>query len=257
MSAGHSGQDQRKTHGGVLVTRPIARVPRRPSTGGSSGCAPRPHVLCRPSSPGPGGGSRTPLSPSLSRALEKVASFGLWLWSGLAHRCPDAWPARESPASRGVEGLAALALAGSPRGPSLLPGSQMGLLAGALPAAARLEDAPRPPSAAPRVRAGIQGLGCPCAAWLPGRGQRAAGEEPRASGGCRNPLRHTSGRWGDPYLGTKPGSTSLLVKEEPLGEGGTEPRAQAHRHRLEGATPWGLLFAPASHGVFSPPAGTR
>ena len=143
-----------------------------PSTAGSSGCAPRPHALCRPSSPGPGKGNRTPMSPSLSRALEKVAWFGLRLRSGLACRCPEARPARESPASRGVEGLAVLALAGSPCGPSLLPGSQMGLLAGTPPAAARLEDAPQPPGATPRVRAGIQGLGCSHAAWPPRRGQR-------------------------------------------------------------------------------------
>ena len=157
---------QRAARAGTGTGPTEARRPLGPSAGGSSGCAPRPHALCRPSSPGPGEGNRTPVSPSLSRALEKVASFGLRLRSGLARRCPEARPARESPASRGVEGLAVLALAGSPCGPSLLPGSQMGLLAGTPPAAARLEDAPRAPGATLRVRAGIQGLGCSHAAWL-------------------------------------------------------------------------------------------
>lgn len=80
---------------GHVACRPCARVP---STGSHSGCAPRPHALCRPSSPGLGGGNRTPVSPSLSQALEKVASLGLRLRRGSACRCPEARPARESPA---------------------------------------------------------------------------------------------------------------------------------------------------------------
>lgn len=197
-----------------------------------------PPVLCRPSSPGLGGGNRTLVSPSLSRALEKVASLGLRLWCGSACRWPEARPARESPASRGAEGLAALALAGSPRGPSLLPGSQMGLLAGTLPAAARLGDAPRPPGPPRGFGQEFRALAAPVLPGSRDEDREAAGEEPCASGGCCNPLRHTSGRWGYPLTGHR------AWEHQSLGQGGTEPRGQAHRPRdLEGPTPWASVLS--------------
>lgn len=157
------------------VSSPLGAGTNAGPTGGSSECvargAPRTGdgsgVLPPPPMPfavlaflGGAAGTETAVSPSLLGAVE---SGSIWpvVSEWLAHRYPEAQPARESPTSRGWTGWQRWHwLALRPRGPSRPRISQVGLLAGLRPAAARLGDGPWPPGATPRLRGGMQDPGC-------------------------------------------------------------------------------------------------
>ena len=219
-----------------------------PSTGSSSGCAPRPHALCCPSSPGPGGGSRMLVSSPLSQALEKVASFGLLLQSGLAHRCPEAQPARESPPAVGWRAWRRWHWLAAPAAPPCCPAPRWASWPGLRPLQPGWRTLGPPRGCGQEFRA----LAFPVLPGRRGEDREAAGRKPCALGGCRNPLRHTSGRRGDPLTGHR------AWEPQSLGQGGTELWGQAHRpHDLEGPTCRRFLLPPAPHGVLSQPAGIR
>lgn len=164
------------------------------------GCAPRPHALCCPSSPGPGGGSRMPVSPSLSQALEKVASFGLLLQNGLAHRCPEAQPARESPPAEGWRAWRRWHWLAAPAAPPCCPAPRWASWPGLRPLQPGWRTLPGPPGPPRGVRAGIQGLGFSRAAWPPRQGQRGCWREALRLGRLSQPSEtHKRAAGGPPH----------------------------------------------------------
>lgn len=142
-------------------------------------------------------------------------------WLRLACGCGAAWlagarrPGRPGspPPAEGWRAWRCWHWLAVPAAPPCCPAPRWASWPGLRPLQPGWRTLPGPPGPPHGCGQEFRALAAPMLPGWRGEDREAAGGEPCALGGCRNPLRHTSGRRGDPLAGHRAWEPSVLGKE--------------------------------------------
>lgn len=193
------------------LQRPVAHWGR--ALGAAQGVPPAPTPSAAPALLGRVRGTEhrcPPLSPGHLRK-----------WLHLACGCGAAWlagarrPGRPGspPPAEGWRAWRCWHWLAVPAAPPCCPAPRWASWPGLRPLQPGWRTLPGPPGPPCGCGQEFRALAAPMLPGWRGEDREAAGGEPCALGGCRNPLRHTSGRRGDPLAGHRAWEPSVLGKE--------------------------------------------